>query len=77
MTISVPSAVGQMVVNAFGGYTDIFSNYTQTQRWLENYVASTNLSTVMGDAPGAPVVTFGCTDAAADTYGAIGLPLIP
>jgi hypothetical protein len=82
LSISVPSVAGisvanQMVANAFGGYTGAYSAYTQTQRWLRNWVSGVNISFVAGDAPGAPTVTFGCTCAAANAYGAVALALLP
>lgn len=74
-TLSVPSAVGQMVSMAFSDYITTFSAFNQTSRWSRAWSSGANVSMMIGDAAGAPTVSFSAT--AATAFGAIGVPLIP
>lgn len=74
-TLSVPSAVGQMVSMAFSDYITTFSAFNQTSRWNVGWSSGANVSMMIGDAAGAPTVIFSATTATA--FGAIGVPLIP
>lgn len=73
-SMSVSSATGQMVAQAFGDYTTTFSAYSQTQRYNKPYSGSVNLSFVMGDAPGASSVTFSATNT--HNAGGIAIPVL-
>jgi hypothetical protein len=75
--VSASSAGGQMVVNAFGGYTGAINNYSQQRRSLQPYAGSTNLAMVAGDALGAPTTNFTAASTAADYWGGVTLPLLP
>jgi hypothetical protein len=75
--VSASSAAGQMVMNAFGGYTGTLSGYTQTQRYLQQWVSATNIAMVAGDAAGAPTVNFAATCSSSAGWGGITLPLVP
>jgi hypothetical protein len=75
-SISVPSASGQMVAQAFGGYLSGLSSYNQTQRYYQIVESNVNLTFLMGDALGASRVSFTCSEANSP-WGAIGVPLIP
>jgi hypothetical protein len=71
MTVS-GTAVHQMVAQAFGGLSFTFTGYNQTQRvnLVPGYVPL-----VMGDAPGAPSITFSGTQS--DVWCGVAVPLLP
>jgi hypothetical protein len=77
LSLTVPSAAGNMVVNAFSDYSSTFSAYSQTSRTLRNYVSGSNFTFQAGDAPGAASVPFAVTASAANPWGGIGVTLTP
>lgn len=72
--LSVPSAKGQMVVEAFTTWNTNPSGYTQTSRYSAN-VNSPARGFLVGDAPGASTVNFSA--ASCDQWTAAAVPLIP
>jgi len=74
-SMTVSSASGQVIAQAFGGYTTNFTAYNQTQEYNAAFVSSHNLSAVMGYAAGASSVTFSATGS--QPWGGIALPLNP
>lgn len=74
-TLSVPSALGQMVAMAFSDYITTFSGFNQTSRWNIAWSSGQNVAMLIGDAPGSPSLAFNAT--AGNAFGAIGVPLLP
>jgi hypothetical protein len=74
-SLSVPSAVGQMVAMAFSGYTTNFSGFNRTSRWNLGFNVGVNVAIVIDDAAGASPVAFSATTATG--WGGIGVPLLP
>jgi hypothetical protein len=77
-TVSTPSAAGQMVFNLItNNMTDAaFASYNQTQRSY-SHVSGQSPPTLIGDAPGAPTVTFTATNSSSQDWAAVAVPLIP
>lgn len=79
-SISASSSVGQRVaavMSTSGSTTGSFSSFSQTSRWNQAGVASTNRPTIIGDAPGASTVNFTSTAPITGTWGALTVPLVP
>lgn len=70
--LSVASGVHQMVAEAFTTFNTNPTGYTQTTRYSLN-VASPARPFLIGDAPGAPTVSFSA--AACDLWSAIAVPM--
>jgi hypothetical protein len=78
MSVSVPSAVGQMAVAAFttGSVIVAASSFNQTSRYSTAGVGGTNDPLLIGDAPGASTVSFTATMTGASSWVGIGVPLL-
>ncbi|UGT94864.1 hypothetical protein KN246_15855 [Mycobacterium intracellulare] len=73
--LSVPSGVGQMVVEMFTTWNTNPTGYTQTSRYSQN-AGSPARGLLIGDAPGAsPSVSFSA--ASMDIWSAAAIPLLP
>jgi len=77
MLASAPAR--QMVVAAIGSYTDVQTNFTQTQRTIIPYVPSVNIAMVAGDAmsSGTAPLYFGATLSTSQNWGVTAARLVP
>lgn len=71
MTQPVNSAVNEMVVQMFGTETGAVTGYTQTPR----HISANGL--LIGDAPGAPAISFTANRAGGANYAGVAVRLTP
>lgn len=79
-TLNVTSAANHFVVG-FGAHGDLISGINGawgTQRVLDNFSTSTAMSCfIMGTQPGASTIAVGFTSGFTDTWGLMGVDLVP
>ncbi|WP_374023922.1 hypothetical protein [Mycobacterium sp. HNNTM2301] len=73
---SAPLNMVAAVMSSAGSTASSISNFNQTIRYTHATVSGGSRATVIGDAPGAPTVTFTGTAPGSSAWGAMAVPLL-